>query len=49
MAGPFTTTTTSSRVICPDLLRLNDLGEADNWRGRVVRGFFRALQVVTGL
>jgi hypothetical protein len=26
--------------ICPDLLDYAALGEADNWRGRVVRGFF---------
>ena len=25
---------------CPDLLRWELLGEADRWRGRVVRGFF---------
>lgn len=26
--------------ICPDLLRYEDVGMADNLRGRVVRGFF---------
>ena len=26
--------------ICPDLLRYDELGVADNWRGRVIRGFF---------
>ena len=25
---------------CPDMLRYEDIGEADNMRGRVVRGFF---------
>lgn len=35
--------------LCPDLLRLADLGEADNWRGKVVRAFFRLLKWVTGL
>ncbi|MGH9249747.1 MAG: hypothetical protein ACRD0W_09575 [Acidimicrobiales bacterium] len=44
-----TTTTSTSRAICPDLLRLSDLGEADNWRGHMVRGFFRLLQVLTGI
>ena len=45
----YTTITTTSKVICPDLLRLSDLGEADNWRGHVVRGFFRLLRVMTGV
>lgn len=35
--------------LCPDLLRLDQIGPADNWRGRVVRGFFRVLRVVTGV
>lgn len=26
--------------ICPDLLRYENIGEADNLRGRVVRAFF---------
>jgi hypothetical protein len=26
--------------VCPDLLRYEDIGEADNLRGRFVRGFF---------
>jgi len=30
-------------VICPDLLCLEQLGEADNLRGRLVRAFFRLL------
>lgn len=29
--------------ICPDLLTIADLGEADTWRGRLVRLFFRLL------
>ncbi len=45
--GPTITTTNS--LLCPDLLRLSDIGEADNWRGRVVRGFFRLLGWVTGV
>lgn len=48
--GTFTTTSTGTTgAICPDLLRLSDLGAADNWRGRVVRGFFRVLGWVTGV
>jgi hypothetical protein len=30
--------------LCPDLLRYDQLGGADNWRGRVVRGFFWLLR-----
>jgi hypothetical protein len=30
---------------CPDLLTYESLGAADNWRGRVVRGFFFLLRV----
>ena len=26
--------------LCPDLLRYEQIGAADGWRGRVVRGFF---------
>ena len=33
-------------ALCPDLLRLQQIGEADNFRGRVVRAFFRLLDVV---
>lgn len=43
------TTTGNATVLCPDLLRLENLGEADGWRGRLVRGFFRALKIVSGL
>ncbi len=28
---------------CPDLLSIDDMGEADGWRGHVVRGFFTVL------
>lgn len=41
--------TISHTAICPDLLRLSDIGEADSWRGRLVRGFFRLLRWVTGV
>jgi hypothetical protein len=34
--------------ICPDSLRIEDLGEADDLRGRAVRLFFRALRLVPG-
>lgn len=44
-----TATTGTHRAICPDLLSIRDIGEADGWRGRVVRAFFRVLRVVTGL
>ncbi len=37
--------TTGTRALCPDLLTLADIGVADNWRGRVVRGFFRLMRV----
>ncbi len=48
--GPeLTAGTTVTGAICPDLLRLSDLGEADNWRGHLVRGFFRVLQLLTGI
>lgn len=37
-------TSTTVRLVgvpfCPDLLRYEDIGEADNLRGRVVRAFF---------
>ena len=41
--------TSTSTYLCPDLLRLSDVGAADNWRGHVVRGFFRVLGWVTGV
>ncbi len=31
--------------LCPDLLRYEQLGAADNWRGRMVRGFFFLMRV----
>lgn len=43
------TLTTTPRAICPDLLSIRDLGEADGWRGHVVRGFFGILRKVTGV
>ena len=30
--------------LCPDLLRYEQIGEADNLRGRVVRAFFWVLR-----
>lgn len=41
--------TGTNNAICPDALRLSDLGVADGWRGHVVRGFFRVLKLTTGL
>lgn len=44
---PITSGTVSHLVgvpICPDLLDLRDLGEADNARGRAVRAFFWLLR-----
>lgn len=35
--------------LCPDLLRLDQLGVADSWRGRAVRTFFRVLKTITGV
>jgi hypothetical protein len=32
--------TSSASVICPDLLRYEQLGEADGLRGKLVRAFF---------
>lgn len=31
--------------MCPDLLRYDQLGEADNLRGRVVRAFFWLMRI----
>jgi hypothetical protein len=36
--------TTLSGALCPDLLRLSQIGAADGPRGRVVRGFFWLLR-----
>jgi hypothetical protein len=48
-----TNTQTGVRIVghpfCPDLLSIRDLGEADGWRGHLIRGFFRLLKVVTGV
>lgn len=38
--GEAPTITTTASCICPDLLELDDIGVADNLRGRVVRAFF---------
>ena len=37
-------TTTSTRL-CPDLLTLDAIGAADNLRGRVVRAFFKLMEL----
>ena len=31
--------------LCPDLLRYEQIGAADNWRGRTVRAFFWLMRV----
>ena len=35
----------SPDALCPDLLRYEQIGAADNWRGRVVRAFFWLMRV----
>lgn len=35
-----TTGTAAPQALCPDLLRYEQIGAADGWRGRVVRVFF---------
>lgn len=47
-SAPFTFTGLNN-PLCPDLLRIDQIGAADGWRGKVVRGFFRVLKVVTGV
>lgn len=46
---PKETTTTITRMVtipmCPDLLRYDQLGEADNLRGKVVRAFFWLMRI----
>jgi hypothetical protein len=37
---PMFTFTSTLSAICPDLLSLDEIGAADNLRGRVVRAFF---------
>lgn len=32
-------------ALCPDLLRYENIGEANGWRGRIVRGFFWLMQI----
>jgi hypothetical protein len=32
-------------VYCPDLMRLDNVGEADGLRGRVVRAFFHLMRL----
>lgn len=49
VAAGSATVTGTHRAICPDLLSIRDIGEADGWRGHLVRGVFRVLRVVTGL
>ena len=44
-----TTSTGTTSAICPDLLSIRDLGEADGWRGAAVRVFFGLLWWVTGV
>ncbi len=39
------TFTTTSTYICPDLLEYDDIGAADNLRGRFVRAVFWALRI----
>lgn len=29
---------------CPDVCGIEDFGEADTWRGKVVRGFFKLMR-----
>ena len=36
--------TTTNSAICPDLLTIEQIGAADNLRGRVVRAFFRVME-----
>jgi hypothetical protein len=35
----------SPDALCPDLLRYEQIGAADNWRGRVVRAFFFVMKL----
>ena len=32
-------------ALCPDLLRYEQIGEADGWRGRCVRAFFFVMRL----
>lgn len=52
MTTNLTTTVTitgGNAPLCPDLLRIEQIGVADGWRGRLVRGFFRVLKVISGV
>jgi len=42
--APGVSLTGSGSKLCPDLLRLDAIGAADNLRGRVVRLFFRVME-----
>lgn len=39
VSGTINQTFTTARL-CPDLLRYDQIGVADNWRGRTIRAFF---------
>ena len=43
----WTTSASMGRELCPDLIRLADVGEADGLRGKIVRLFFWALDKVS--
>lgn len=45
----FTVSSFTPTYICPDLLRYEQLGEADGWRGHLVRAFFRFLKLISGI
>lgn len=38
-------TNLASAALCPDLLRYEQIGAADGWRGRLVRAFFFVLRL----
>ncbi len=37
--------TFTSSALCPDLLTIEKIGEADNLRGKVVRTFFHLMRI----
>ena len=41
---PILSVTGVNTAICPDLLTIEQIGAADNLRGRVVRAFFRVME-----
>lgn len=47
--SPAASVSANPTYLCPDLLRYEQLGAADGWRGHLVRLFFRALKTVTGV